>query len=127
MVRPEVGAVLFIWFQQQRANSIPVSGTMLQSQAEELGRLTGGDFKFSNRWLDITLEVFNDNFSPEDDLLLKKVEMFLRENIQFKDYVNVDNNVITTEHPISSRALVDEAIGECIEEVSQIVRMMKQI
>lgn len=65
------------------------------------------------------LEVSNDNSPPEDNLLsqLLKMETFLHENIQFKDYVNVDKNVITTEHPITNEVLVDEVKRECSEEV----------
>lgn len=65
------------------------------------------------------LEVSNDNSPPEDNLLsqLLKMETFLHENIQFKDYVNVDKYVITTEHPITNEVLVDEVKRECSEEV----------
>lgn len=44
--------MLFTWFQRQKANDIPVSGEMLQLQAEELGKLSGGYFKCVIGWLD---------------------------------------------------------------------------
>lgn len=65
-------------------------------------------------------EVLNDSFDLEDNLPLSqllKMDMFLHENIQFKDYVYVDKNVTTTEHPISNQTLVDEVMRECGEEV----------
>lgn len=47
-----VDHMLLKWFQQKRANNVPVSGQLLQLKAEEFGRNCGDEFKCSSGWLD---------------------------------------------------------------------------
>lgn len=48
----DVDAALFRWFREVRAQSMPVSGPMLQQKAKSLGALLGhDDFNLLNGWI----------------------------------------------------------------------------
>lgn len=49
---PRIDEMLLRWFQQTRASNIPISGPMMKTKAEELGKLVGDKFTCSDGWLD---------------------------------------------------------------------------
>ncbi|XP_030754757.1 tigger transposable element-derived protein 4-like [Sitophilus oryzae] len=49
---PQVDELLYKWYLQQTADGLAVNGPMLQSKAEEFGRMIGDEFNCSNGWLD---------------------------------------------------------------------------
>lgn len=51
-VRKDVDGALLKWFSYQRSQGVPISGEILKSKAEELGRLTDNNFTCSRGWVD---------------------------------------------------------------------------
>lgn len=51
-VRTDVDGVLLKWCSYQKSENVPITGEILRSKAEELGKLTDEDFICSRGWVD---------------------------------------------------------------------------